>query len=146
MAISPIESSVRTPGSADSACVALAECSRQASRDDLLMSEPEALQFVLDVERASKIVDQLQIRAARLAEDLVASAQQESGPGETAVRGASTSLGFRDCADFLRATLGISRAEARRRLDLAEVLLPTVSPTGAPVPPRLETLGAAAGA
>ncbi|MHA7144364.1 HNH endonuclease signature motif containing protein [Arthrobacter sp. TmT3-37] len=50
--------------------------------------------------------------------------------------------GFRDCADFLRGTLGISRAEARRRLALADLVLCRMSPTGAALPARLETLSA----
>ncbi|WP_434992367.1 DUF222 domain-containing protein [Arthrobacter sp. Ld5] len=97
--------------------------------------------------------------AARLAEEHHLADDEQSGSGsllaraEQSIRGdapagpaarcASVGSGFRDCADFLRATLRISRGEARRRLSLADLILPRVLPTGAPVPPRLISLGAA---
>ncbi|WP_167399075.1 HNH endonuclease signature motif containing protein [Arthrobacter pityocampae] len=129
------------------------------------------MNLLLGIEHAARMVDHLQILAARLAEDhhlagdeqptsgsLLARAEQSvaaTAPVGSAASAASTASavagtssgpagnGFRDCADFLRATLGIGRAEARRRLSLADLVLPYLSPTGAPVPPRLATLGAA---
>ncbi|MHA7239962.1 HNH endonuclease signature motif containing protein [Arthrobacter sp. TMS1-12-1] len=53
---------------------------------------------------------------------------------------------FRNRADYLRARLGISRAEAKRRLDLAHRVLPGVSPPGAVVEPRAGAVGAASAA
>ncbi|MHA7181396.1 HNH endonuclease signature motif containing protein [Arthrobacter sp. MDB2-24] len=190
MAIAPLERPPQTPTSVESACVALAECAREVSLQGGVLSRPEALQLIVDVEQASRIVDHLQVLAARLAEEhyrvdepdpgstsgagsLLARAEQtvradapslaDSGPASSGTASSDPELsdrhgalssawgagagaaadGFRDCADFLRGTLGISRAEARRRLALAELVLPRTSPTGAPLPARLETLGAA---
>lgn len=69
-----------------------------------------------------------------------------SPPATPAAPSASADSDYRDCADFLRGTLGISRAEARRRLSLVEVVLPGISPSGATLPPRLEALGEAVAA
>ncbi|OUM40054.1 HNH endonuclease signature motif containing protein [Arthrobacter sedimenti] len=212
MAIAPIERPAQTPssvGQLDTACAALAECAREVSRQGRVLSRPEALQLIKDFEHASRIVDHLQVLAARLAEEhyrveepqpgstsgtasLLARAEQAicveapapagsstaslgtvsfdaawSGTSGTwgtsgaassdaalsdrdgalsSTRGAGAGAavgGFRDCADFLRGTLGISRAEARRRLALAELVLPRLTPTGATLPARLEVLGAA---
>ncbi len=120
------------------------------------------MRFLLEVEHASRTIDHLQIIAARVAQEhhladddertaggsLLASAEQSVGgdvrPGPAAhLSSESTGNGYRNCADFLRATLGISRTEAKRRLSLAEVVLPRISPTGAPVPPRCAALGGA---
>lgn len=134
-------------------------------------SRRDAVELLLGIEHVARMVDHLQILAARLAEDhqladdehpaggsllaraeqLIAETAAVGGAGSAAstastVAGTSSgpgTSGFRDCADFLRATLGIGRAEARRRLSLADLVLPRVSPTGALVPPRLATLGAA---
>ncbi|WP_247044059.1 DUF222 domain-containing protein, partial [Arthrobacter rhizosphaerae] len=48
--------------------------------------------------------------------------------------------GCRNTAEFLRARLRISAAEARRRLALAAALLPSTGITGQPVPPAREEL------
>ncbi len=123
----------------------------------------EAAKFVVDVEEVSRIVDYLQILAARLADErnlaetdadrpargaLLVRAEQApaaaGSPREDAEDSpAPTGNGFRDCTEFLRTTLRISRAEAKRRLSLADVVLPRISPTGTPVPAGLGTLGAA---
>ncbi|MHA7279183.1 DUF222 domain-containing protein [Arthrobacter sp. MDT2-2] len=204
MAIAPIERFAHTPTSLESACAVLTECAREVSRQSRVMSRPEALQLIIDIEQASRIVDHLQILAARLAEEhyrvdepdlgstsgaasLLVRAEQaicadapppagsntassgtasfDAASGTSGTSGAASSDpelsvrhgalssawgtgtgaaadGFRDCADFLRGTLGISRAEARRRLALAELVLPRTSPMGAALPARLETLGA----
>ncbi|WP_140395073.1 HNH endonuclease signature motif containing protein [Arthrobacter sedimenti] len=197
MAIAPIERSAQTPSpgsSLDSACAALTECAREVGLQGRVLSRPEALQLIIDIEQASRIVDHLQVLAARLAEEhyrvdepdpgstsgtasLLARAEQviradaltsstpvpassdtsssgamsdiggapssEPDGATSSISGAGMTSGFRDCADFLRATLGVSRAEARRRLALAELVLPRLTPTGATLPPRLEGLGAA---
>jgi hypothetical protein len=51
--------------------------------------------------------------------------------------------GFRNTTEFLRARLRISAAEARRRLSLAESILPRQGLAGQPLPPAHEELGAA---
>ncbi|BBE22701.1 hypothetical protein MN0502_15840 [Arthrobacter sp. MN05-02] len=223
MTIAPIVCTAGTPDSGSplrSASAALSECARDIGRQGRVLSRPEALQLIIDIEQTSRIVDHLQVLAARLAEEhyrvdepdhgstsgspsaagsLLARAEQatraeaptptacssassgtsssgtsssgiassstassgiassstaSSGIASSGIGGASGSAqgsrvgaaagGFRDCADFLRGTLGISRAEARRRLALAELVLHRMSPTGAVLPARLETLGAAA--
>ncbi|WP_309107682.1 DUF222 domain-containing protein, partial [Arthrobacter sp.] len=57
-----------------------------------------------------------------------------SGPGSAWSGGD----GCRNTAEFLRARLRISAAEARRRLALAAALLPSTGITGQPVPPARE--------
>ncbi|MDQ0735848.1 HNH endonuclease signature motif containing protein [Arthrobacter agilis] len=52
---------------------------------------------------------------------------------------------FRNCADYLRARLGISRSEAKRRLVLAHNVVPGVARSGSPVGPPLAVLGRALG-
>ncbi|WP_104168653.1 HNH endonuclease signature motif containing protein [Arthrobacter sp. SX1312] len=163
MTTAPVEGLTAPPDSLDVACTALAECARGIGQVGGTRSRQDAVDFLLRIEHASRIMDHLQILAARLAEDhhladsdderqgggsLLARAEQSvsgnvlTGPA-TDTSPASPGNEFRNCTDFLRATLGISRAEAKRRLCLADVLLPRISPTGAPVPARLSTLGAA---
>ncbi|CAH0183344.1 hypothetical protein SRABI26_01487 [Arthrobacter sp. Bi26] len=54
--------------------------------------------------------------------------------------------GYRNTVEFLRARLRIGAAEARRRLSLAEALLPGQGLAGRPVPPLHRELGAAVAA
>ncbi|MDP9983511.1 hypothetical protein J2W14_002932 [Pseudarthrobacter oxydans] len=54
--------------------------------------------------------------------------------------------GYRNTTEFLRARLRISAAEARRRLSLAESLLPRQGFTGEPLPPVHGELGSAVAA
>ena len=54
--------------------------------------------------------------------------------------------GYRNTAEFLRARLRIGAAEARRRLSLAETLLPRQGLAGRPVPPVHRELAAAVAA
>ncbi|WP_258062508.1 HNH endonuclease signature motif containing protein [Arthrobacter sp. B0490] len=159
MAIAPTERS--TESSLESARTALMDCAHAVSLEHHALSRTEALHLVVDVEQVSRIVDHLQVLAARIAEEHHLAADErpdtalvpDPAPraptlgalGRAPVRADSAGDGFRDCAEFLRATLGIGRAEARRRLTLAEVVLPGLSPTGATVPARLETLGEAVG-
>ncbi|MHA7283659.1 HNH endonuclease signature motif containing protein [Arthrobacter sp. TMS2-4] len=163
MAIAPIEPILATPSPLGWAREALAECARDVGLNHRIRTRTEAAQFIVEVEHASKIVDYLQILAARLAEEhkladtdgderaggalLVRAEQSLGSDGHSGKEGegqpVASDNGFRNCAEYLRATLGISRAEAKRRLTLAELVLPRISPTGAPVPPRLTVLGAA---
>ena len=54
--------------------------------------------------------------------------------------------GYRNTTEFLRARLRISAAEARRRLSLADSLLPRQGFTGEPLPPVHGELGSAVAA
>ncbi|MCU1554302.1 MAG: hypothetical protein JWM13_1788, partial [Arthrobacter sp.] len=56
---------------------------------------------------------------------------------------AATDDGYRNTTDFLRARLRISAGEARRRLALAEALLPRTGLGGQQLPPEREELGGA---
>ncbi len=74
-----------------------------------------------------------------------AAAAAGSGAADDAGAGAVDD-GYRNTAEFLRARLLISAAEARRRLSLAERLLPRRGLAGQPVPAVHEELGAAVAA
>ncbi len=129
--------------------------------------------MLVDVEDISRIVDHLQVLVAGMAEELDLASGRTYGAGSMTVRaeqlvGRSGSVSasaagvsegwtgegdqsaggpgrvqFRNCADYLRARLGISRSEAKRRLVLAHSVLPGVTPSGAPTDPPLGTVGAA---
>ncbi len=159
------------PGSSlEEARTLLSDCALGLSQYHHLLSPQDALRFVIDVEQVSKVVDHLQVLAARVADHHGLASAQDGGLGSSPPAGAppdaehpgvmsssssdssdssdssvQARLGFRNCADFLRETLGISRTEARRRLHLAAVVLPSLSPTGNPLPPPLEVLGEAVG-
>ena len=74
-----------------------------------------------------------------------AAAAAGSGAADDAGAGAVDD-GYRNTAEFLRARLLISAAEARRRLSLAERLLPRRGLAGQPVPAVHQELGAAVAA
>lgn len=160
MAIAPTGPLRRAGSSLDSARTALADCARALGRRHHVLSRTEARDLVVEVEHVSRIVDHLQILVAGVAADhhLEADEHPDAGLASAPVRtriaapapgveqpstpvreGAGT--GYRDCAEFLRVVLGIGRAEARRRLALAAVVLPGLSATGATVPARLGVLG-----
>ncbi|MDQ0733589.1 HNH endonuclease signature motif containing protein [Arthrobacter agilis] len=160
MAIAPTEPLTRAGSSLDAARTALADCASTFGRRHHVLSRTEALDLVVEVENVSRIVDHLQILVARVAEDHHLDADERPDAGlvsvpvrpriSTTVPGpeqtssparAGSGDGFRDCAEFLRAVLGIGRAEARRRLTLAAVVLPGLSATGATVPAPLGVLG-----
>ncbi|MBG6225899.1 hypothetical protein IWX63_002482 [Arthrobacter sp. CAN_A2] len=163
MATAPIERYTARPSLLDSACTALADCAREVGQGYGIQSRQDAADLIMKIEHVSRIVDHLQVLAARIAEEhhladddgeqptggsLLARAEQAiAGNAQSGLASESTSTstgnGSRNCTDFLRATLGISRAEAKRRLTLADLVLPRTSPTGAPVPARLTALGAA---
>ena len=66
--------------------------------------------------------------------------------GSPAVAGTAVDDGYRNTTEFLRARLRISAGEARRRLSLAECLLPRQGFTGEPLPPVHGELGSAVAA
>ncbi|WP_323960416.1 DUF222 domain-containing protein [Arthrobacter sp. JZ12] len=88
---------------------------------------------LVEIEKVSKIVEHLQVVAARAVEDhgLATNNQQDS---------------YRSTADYLRAKIGVSRSEANRRLRLGKDLLPEVPGPGASVEAPMPVLGAAASA
>ncbi|MFY9635922.1 MAG: hypothetical protein WAL27_14470, partial [Cellulosimicrobium cellulans] len=63
--------------------------------------------------------------------------------GSAADSAAVVDDGYRNTTEFLRARLRISASEARRRLSLADDLLPRQGFAGEPLPPVREELGAA---
>ncbi|WP_459384008.1 DUF222 domain-containing protein [Arthrobacter humicola] len=68
------------------------------------------------------------------------------GTGEPAVPESGLDDGYRNTAEFLRARLRIGAAEAKRRLCLADTLLPRQGLAGRPIPPVHPELGAAVAA
>ncbi|WP_434993527.1 DUF222 domain-containing protein [Arthrobacter sp. Ld5] len=167
MVITSIARSPHPGSSLEEARTVLGACALGLAQYHHLLSRQDALRFVVDVEQVSKVVDYLQVLAARVADHHGLASEQgapgPSGPAEapSVAEGPETTSSspssppgppasaadvgrrVRNCADFLRETLGISRTEARRRLHLAAVVLPSLSPTGNPLPPRLESLGGA---
>lgn len=139
----------------------------------LLLAKSDVVEALVNIEEISKIVDHLQIVAARAAQDLdVAGIGEQDASGSLIVR-AELSLSkvedevpgaedqsagadqrgkkarqpeFRTCAEFLRARLGISRFEANHRLRLAASILPGVAATGGSTPASMGILGTAANA
>lgn len=131
-----------------------------------ILSTRQAVQVLVEVEDISRIVDHLQVITAGMARDFdLASAEQRLGssshssstaqaPEGSAISAAD--IGARSgvtsgerpaqrCAQYLRAKLGISRAEAKRRLVLAQNVLPGISVSGASLDPPLQTLSIAVG-
>ncbi|MHA7281344.1 HNH endonuclease signature motif containing protein [Arthrobacter sp. TMS2-4] len=133
-----------------------------------MLTSGEAARTIVDIEDMSRVVDYLQVLAAGLAEERdLASGDKPLDSGSLRVRaeqwigeqkrpgavgeaasgehedGDASGSRFRSCTDYLRARLGISRAEAKRRLELAHKVLPGVSPTGAPVEPQSAAVSAA---
>lgn len=112
-----------------------------AAGESALLDVPEAARFAADVEELSRQIEYLQVVAAaavertrRLATGLAAAPL--GSPAPTAPNGSSVADdGYRTPAEFLRASLRISAREARRRLCLAESLLPRTSFTGQLQPP-----------
>ncbi|MHA7208750.1 HNH endonuclease [Arthrobacter sp. MDT1-65] len=155
MAVTPIKRPSPSGSSLDEARALLGDCAHGLVQYHHLLSRQDALQFVLEVEQVSKVVDHLQVLAARIADHHglaseaggapVASGTTGEVPGPGTDPSTEAGHGFRNCADFLREALGISRTEARRRLTLAAVVLPSLSPTGNRAPARLEVLGEAVG-
>ncbi|MFC7850961.1 DUF222 domain-containing protein, partial [Arthrobacter sp. NPDC057388] len=127
------------------------------AEDTALWGFGRAADFADRVERLSRRVEHFQVVAAGAVErsrtaaltaaaaPLVPNAvSDEAAAGEYA--GADPNAdGARNTAEFLRTRLGISACEARRRLTLADSILPRPGFGGQQLPPRYEELAAAAG-
>ena len=141
-----------------------------AAADAALMGFREAADFAAKVEDASRAVEYLQVVAAgavnRSRRDATLAARSGSGSGAAvgwvtgwgaeAVESAPNANGwpaaaepdpaddgFRNAEEFLRGRLRISGREARRRIALADSVLPRTGFTGHTEPAEREELGAA---
>ncbi|MHA7143797.1 HNH endonuclease signature motif containing protein [Arthrobacter sp. TmT3-37] len=141
----------------------------------LLLPKSDVVEALVTIEEISKIVDYLQIIAARAAQDhdVVGTGEQDAsgslivraeltlskvdGEGSEDIAGTPSADAdqrdkkarhpeFRTSADFLRARLGISRFEANRRLRLAAGVLPGVTASGCSTLAPMPILGTAANA
>jgi hypothetical protein len=174
MDIAPLEHPEGTRPSLQSMRSELLAFAQELTGHHLLLGKHDVVRALVDIEELSKVIDHLQIVAARAAQEHdVAGTREQEAPGSLLVRaqqslstvqddvaggGGGTSAGaeqrnndafrpeFRTCADFLRARLGISRTEANRRLRLAASLLPGATALGTATPASMTTLGAAASA
>ncbi|UVJ40465.1 13E12 repeat family protein [Arthrobacter sp. CJ23] len=149
------------PGSRTALDIALGllqEFAGTAVEDVALFGSRQAADFAGQVEELSRIVDCLQLLAAGLVErvrrqDAVQGGSGSSGdgamrcPADGAVREPGPgSPEFRNAAEFLRARLRIGLGEARRRLALADALLPRTGLTGQVMAPEHEHLAVAVSA
>lgn len=168
MAIAPLETSGDPDVSLGSVYAALVQMADSLTVQGRMLARTEVVQTLVDVEDISRVVDYLQVFAAGMAEErdlasgdeprdagsLQARAAQslrtsgtvDGAQSETSGNGAVDDAGgtrFRSCADYLRARLGISRAEAKRRLDLARSVLPGTAPSGSFLEPQSAAVSAA---
>ncbi|WP_395403793.1 DUF222 domain-containing protein [Arthrobacter sp. UC242_113] len=119
------------------------------AEDTALWGFRQAADFAGRVEQLSRQVERLQVLAAGAvdrsrtaaltgaASPLVPVAVAEPLPGDD---------GSRNSVEFLQGRLGISSAEARRRIGLADSVLPRTGFGGQQLPPRYEELAAAVSA
>lgn len=137
-------------------------------QESLLMSRRDLADTAAAAEELSKTVEFLQLAAARAVEDQNVAALGESrgslgwselpvspdtpsagavsdGPSDTSTAAVRKKPRpeFKDAADYLRRRLGISRTEARRRLQVAADTLPRRQLNGELGAAKLEHLGAA---
>jgi hypothetical protein len=121
-----------------------------AAEDTALWSFGQAADFADRLEELSRQVERLQVLAAGavdrsrtaaftaaaspLVPVAVAAADAGPGPGDD---------GFRNSVEFLQGRLRISSAEARRRIGLADAVLPRTGFGGQQLPPRYEVLATA---
>ncbi|PPB48964.1 HNH endonuclease [Arthrobacter pityocampae] len=168
MAIAPLETSGDPDVSLGSVYAALVQMADSLTVQGRMLARTEVVQTLVDVEDISRVVDYLQVFAAGMAEErdlasgdeprdagsLQARAAQslrtsgtvDGAQSETSGDGAVDDAGgtrFRSCVDYLRARLGISRAEAKRRLDLARSVLPGTAPSGSFLEPQSAAVSAA---
>ena len=165
LAPDPIVSDPAVPDGGVSGAVAasleLVGAARTTAPAELALSGfADAADFADRVEELARTVEYLQVLAAAAVDRTRHEAAADTGSRngwttgwghETADPGAAGSSGFavpgrdgcRNTAEFLRARLRISAAEARRRLALAASLLPSTGITGQPVPPAREELATA---
>jgi Domain of unknown function (DUF222) len=126
--------------------LALLEADAVTGEDTALWGFRQSADFAGRVEQLSRRVERLQVIAAgavdrsrtaavtAAAAPLVPVAVAEPLPGDD---------GSRNSVEFLRNSLRISSAEARRRIGLADVVLPRAGFGGQQLPPRYEELAAA---
>ncbi|MCC9176430.1 HNH endonuclease signature motif containing protein [Arthrobacter sp. zg-Y750] len=151
MTAEPVEEAVRVAHSSTvhgtelvSDAEALLEAARGLSEsmanDWKLVDLEEAVEAASVIEDLSRITQYLQVVVAgtvdrhRPADTYGVSSDEQAASG----KGTNTRRRFREfrsTADFLRARLRISRAEAKRRLGLAAAILPTNTLTGRSLPP-----------
>ncbi|WP_394248085.1 DUF222 domain-containing protein [Arthrobacter pityocampae] len=168
MAIAPLETSGDLDVSLGSVYAALVQMADSLTVQSRMLARTEVMQALVDVEDISRVVDYLQVLAAGMAEErdlasgdgprdagslqaraaqsLGASGTVDGAQSETSGNGAVDDAGgtrFRSCTDYLRARLGISRAEAKRRLDLARSVLPGTAPSGSFLEPQSSAVSAA---
>lgn len=175
MAIAPLEHPGESKTLLESMRSDLSDFGHEMAGNYLTLSRHEVVQSLVKIEEIAKLVDYLQVVAARAVQDqdiatvgerqatgsLLARAVQSVSeePSRGMSEGASGELSantsadagqqnkasalpeFKDCADYLRARLGISRNEANRRLRLARNILPDTAGCGAATPAPMETLG-----
>ncbi|MDQ4047620.1 MAG: HNH endonuclease [Actinomycetota bacterium] len=131
-------------------CLALFKSSAiTAAVDAALWNFQDASDFACRVEEISRTAEYLQLVAAHAIE--LARNEAMSGPSPAAGRSPADRPGAagpgddgcRNTVEFLRARLRISSVEARRRLALADTVLPRTGFAGAQLEPRYEKVGAA---
>lgn len=146
-ASAPVDEPCGIPSERDSlgTCLALLRSSATiAAVDAALWNFQDASDFACRVEEISRTAEYLQLVAAHAVER--ARNEEMSGPSPAAGRSPAAGPGADGCrnaVEYLRATLRISSAEARRRLALADTVLPRTGFAGAQLEPRYEQVGAA---
>ena len=122
-----------------------------SAEDTVLWGFRRSADFADRVEQLSRRVEYLQVIAAGAVErsrtEALAAAAAPLVPTAAAgpdAGGDPSADGSRNAVEFLRTRLGISACEARRRLTLAESILPRAGFGGQQLPPRYQELAAAA--
>jgi hypothetical protein len=138
------ETAARAAGPLGSVRAELLAFAATFTEEALLQPTRVLADTVAAIEELSKVVEHLQVIGAHAVEQ-----QNIAAVGETSERLGFASAEdqrteFRDNADYLRARLGISRREARRRIRLGSGVLPGVTVSGQLTPPVLAFLAAAA--
>ncbi|WP_087871864.1 HNH endonuclease signature motif containing protein [Arthrobacter globiformis] len=128
--------------------LAVLESEAITAEDTALWSFGRSADFADRVERLSRRVEHLQVVAAgavaRSRTAALTAAAAPLVPDAVPVPDADPNAdGSRNTVDFLRTRLGISACEARRRLTLADSILPRAGFGGQQLPPRYGELAAA---
>jgi hypothetical protein len=139
-------------GDAVDAAIAVLESEGVTAEDTALWGFGQSADFADRLERLSRRVEHLQVIAAgavdrsRTAALTAAAAPlvPNTIPTGTDRDADPNADGSRNTVEFLRTRLGISACEARRRLTLAESILPRPGFGGQHLPPRYEELATAA--
>ncbi|UKA52399.1 HNH endonuclease [Arthrobacter sp. FW305-BF8] len=128
--------------------LALLEPDAITAEDAALWGFGQAADFADRLEQLSRRVERLQVVAAgavdrsRIAALTAAASSLVAVPASDTLPGDD---GFRNSVEFLRDRLRISSAEARRRIGLADAVLPRTGFGGQQLPPRYGELAAAVG-